>query len=212
MVLWPADSSYDGFMHTHEPWDEVQQAQQYGQNLLRDAAIELRESEHEDFSFMAGWWNDPAWAVLQQRTIKPRPGTPLVEMFAQFSENKPSSGDAGFSIFERGSGTFIGHITLHGGQLPHRAAEMAVMIGPDFVGQGFGTRATALMSGYGFRELGLHRISLCVAAFNQRAIRAYEKAGYTQEGRQREVYFHNGVFHDQVQLSLLAGEYFAQRG
>lgn len=212
MVLGPGKSSYDGSMHTDEPWNDLQQAQQYGERLLRDAAVELRESEPEDFAAMARWWNDPAWAVLQQRIIKPRPETGLMDMFAQWSRNEPNSGDAGFSIFERGTGSFIGHITLHGGQLPHRAAELAVMIGPDFVGQGFGTRATKLMSAYGFRELGLHRISLCVAAFNQRAIKAYENAGYIQEGRQREVYFHDGAFHDQVLLSLLSGEYFARQG
>lgn len=193
-------------------WDELESAQHYGENLLQDAVIELRESEQEDFALMARWWNEPKWAVLQQRTIKPRPQAPLLEMFAQWSRNQPYSGDAGFSIFERGTGTFIGHITVHGGQLPHRAAELAVMIGPEFVGQGFGTRATELMAGYGFRELGLHRIAVNVAAFNPRAIRAYEKAGFIQEGRQREVYFHNGRFHDQVLLSLLAREYFAAAG
>ncbi|MGQ3382116.1 GNAT family N-acetyltransferase [Glutamicibacter sp. TV12E] len=190
-------------------WDSVESAQHYGHALLRDEAIELRESEHPDFAAMAQWWNDPQWAVLQQRTIKPRPEAPLLEMFAQWSENKPSSGDAGFSIFELATGGFIGHITLFGGALPHRAAEMAVMIGPDFVGRGFGTRASKLMAGYGFREMGLHRIGLCVAAFNQRATRAYEKAGFVQEGRQREVYFHNGQFHDQILLSLLSSDYFA---
>ncbi|MGO4296365.1 GNAT family N-acetyltransferase [Glutamicibacter sp. MCAF14] len=199
-------------METSQGWNSIDQAQQYGENLLRDAVIDLRESEQEDFAHMAGWWNDPAWAVLQQRTIKPRPEAPLAEMFAQWSRNIPYSGDAGFSIFERGTGTFIGHITLHGGVLPHRAAELAVMIGPDFVRQGFGTRAIKLMTGYGFRELGLHRISLCVAVFNPRAIRSYEKAGFTLEGRQREVYFHNGQFHDQVLLSLLSHEYFARQG
>lgn len=196
-------------MENSGQWDSVESAQQYGHNLLRDDVIELRESEQSDFAVMTQWWNDPEWAVLQQRTIKPRPEAPLVEMFAQWSENKPYSGNAGFSIFERATGAFIGHITLFGGTLPHRAVEMAVMIGPDFVGQGFGTRASKLMSSYGFRELGLHRIGLCVAAFNPRAIRAYEKAGFVREGRQREVYFHNGQFHDQVLLSLLASDYFA---
>ncbi len=40
--------------------------------------------------------------------------------------------------------------------------------------------------GYGFRELGLHRIGLSVSEFNQAGIRAYEKAGFTVEGRRRE--------------------------
>lgn len=60
MVLGPGKSSYDGSMHTDEPWNDLQQAQQYGERLLRDAAVELRESEPEDLAAMARWWNDPA--------------------------------------------------------------------------------------------------------------------------------------------------------
>ena len=34
---------------------------------------------------------------------------------------------------------------------------------------------------YGFEELSLHKIMLRVFAFNQAAIKAYEKAGFVQE-------------------------------
>ncbi|WP_313813345.1 GNAT family protein [Glutamicibacter sp.] len=196
-------------METNREWKSINEAQGYGSSLLEDDAIVLRESEAEDFAKLSEWWNDPQWAVLQQRVIKPRPGTSLAQMFSSWSENQPNSGDAGFSIFEKATGSFIGHITLYGGVLPHRSSTMAVIIGPTSVGQGLGTRAVKLMTGYGFRELGLHRISLRVASFNTRALKAYEKAGFTLEGRERDSYFHDGAFHDELILGLLDREYFA---
>ena len=35
---------------------------------------------------------------------------------------------------------------------------------------------------YGFRQLGLHKITLRVLEKNKRAIRSYEKAGFKKEG------------------------------
>lgn len=196
------------FMISDAQWEQMDEAQNYGQSLLSDEQLSLREVEPEDLAQFARWWNDPHWAVLQQRIIKPRPAQPIQEMFAHWSENKPHSGEAGFSIFERHTGMLIGHTTLFGGALPHRAAELAIMLDSEQVSRGYGTRAIKLMLGYGFAEMGLNRIGLKVAAFNTRAIRTYEKAGFILEGREREIYFHQGRFHDQLVFSVLARDFF----
>ena len=65
--------------------------------------------------------------------------------------------------------------------------------------------------GYGFRELGLHRIGLSVSEFNQAGIRAYEKAGFTVEGRRRESVLHDGRWYDNVLMSILDYEWAARR-
>lgn len=200
--------SIDG-METNCEWTTGQQAQDYGTTLLEDDAVVLRESEPEDFAVLAPWWNDPRWAVLQQRVIKPRPSQHLADMFASWCVNRPESGKAGFSIFEKATGSLVGHVTLYGGTLPHRAADLSIMIGLEYVDKGLGTRAVKLMCGYGFKELGLHCVALKVAAFNSRAIRAYEKAGFSVEGRERDAYFHDGRFHDALVMGFLDREYFA---
>lgn len=188
----------------------VDQAARYGAQLLQDEMICLRETEAADLDRLAEWWNDPQWAVFQQRVIKPRPAAEVITMMEGWSQNKPFAGDTGFSIFERSSGDLIGHAVLFGATLPQRSAEIALMLTGDRVGQGLGTRATKLMLRYGFEEMGLHRIGLKVAAFNARAIRAYEKAGFIHEGRERDVYFHAGAFHDQILMSVLETDYFAR--
>jgi RimJ/RimL family protein N-acetyltransferase len=68
-----------------------------------------------------------------------------------------------------------------------------------------------IIVGYGFREMGLHRIRLAVAPFNLAGIRAYQKAGFVEEGRRREPVLHDGRWYDEVLMSILDREWAARR-
>ena len=63
---------------------------------------------------------------------------------------------------------------------------------------------------YAFLELNLQRVSLDVFDYNQRAIRSYEKAGFTLEGRQRGVLLREGKRWDLVYMGILREEWLAQ--
>lgn len=52
-----------------------------------------------------------------------------------------------------------------------RCAAVGIALGREHTGRGYGTDAMRIIAGYGFRELGLHRIELGVAAFNSAGIR-----------------------------------------
>lgn len=193
---------------TNAVWKRSQNALDYGSQLLENADVKLRETTAEDLETLAAWWNDPAYAPLQQIVTKPRPAGGLVEMFQEWSLNQPNSGNAGFSVVSAEDGELCGHVTLYGAALPARAAEFAIMIAPKFTGRGLGSAATALMLRYAFEELGLNRVGLKVWSYNDRAIRAYERAGFKKEGARRQAVFHAGRFHDEVLMSVLAEDYF----
>jgi RimJ/RimL family protein N-acetyltransferase len=66
---------------------------------------------------------------------------------------------------------------------------------------------------HAFTRLNLHRVSLSVFSFNERAIRAYRKAGFVAEGRAREAIWRDGRFWDEITMSVLDREWQAlQRG
>ena len=89
----------------------------------------------------------------------------------------------------------------------NRSAEFGIMIGEkSYWGQGYGTEAVRLLSQYGFNTLNLNRIFLRVYEDNLRAIRAYEKAGFTLEGRMRQAEFRHGKYLDVLIMSLLRGD------
>lgn len=81
-------------------------------------------------------------------------------------------------IAARDGGALLGLCGLHA--LPGaRQAELGLFIGdPLDWGKGYGTEATRLLVGYGFRVLGLERIRLEVYEDHAAAIRAYERAGF----------------------------------
>jgi RimJ/RimL family protein N-acetyltransferase len=62
---------------------------------------------------------------------------------------------------------------------------------------------------HAFVRLGLHRVGLSVFAFNERAIRAYRKVGFREEGRLREAIWRDGRYWDELQMGILADEWRA---
>ena len=74
-------------------------------------------------------------------------------------------------------------------------------------GKGFGTDAMRLVLHYAFAELNLARVSLEAFAQNPRAIRSYEKAGFSLEGTQREWARRDGRRWDVVSMGILREDY-----
>ena len=63
------------------------------------------------------------------------------------------------------------------------------------------------MLDYAFSALGLHNVMLRAFAFNERAIRAYVRAGFREIGRRRESHrLGNRVF-DEVLMDCLATDF-----
>lgn len=107
-------------------------------------------------------------------------------------------------------GRLIGEIRLDNVDFNERRASMAIAIlDPELLGKGLGSEAIFLLLRYAFAELQLHRIGIRVLAYNQRPIRAYEKCGFVVEGREREVAFVKGTWHDDVIMGLLEHEFLS---
>src|SRR5262245_5618551 len=111
-------------------------------------------------------------------------------------------------VIERG--TLIGGIRLDRVDLRDRRASLAVGIDDKArLGLGLGREAIMLVLRYAFTVLDLHRVSVRVVAYNTRALRAYEKCGFTVEGREREAAFVDGEWHDDIMLGIVDREYAA---
>lgn len=109
-------------------------------------------------------------------------------------------------------GALIGEARLDRVDMQDRRASFAIGIfDPRSLGRGLGTEAARLVLGYAFEELKLHRISVRVLAYNERAIRSYRKCGFVIEGREREAGLVNGRWHDDVIMGVLEHEFTARR-
>ena len=111
------------------------------------------------------------------------------------------------AVVERATGRCVGEVVLNQWDGPNESCNFRIALAPGAHGRGLGTEATRLICGYGFEKLGLHRISLEVYAFNPRARRAYEKAGFREEGVLRDALRWDGRWVDAAVMSILAGEW-----
>ncbi|MGD9093663.1 MAG: GNAT family protein [Anaerolineales bacterium] len=102
----------------------------------------------------------------------------------------------------------IGFVGLFGIKWNHGEAWLGVGLGDRaYWGKGYGTDAIRLALRYAFNELNLHRVSLDVFEYNQRAIRSYEKSGFTVEGRSRGEILRQGRRWDVITMGILRQEW-----
>jgi RimJ/RimL family protein N-acetyltransferase len=115
------------------------------------------------------------------------------------------------AVTDQATGECVGEAVLNQWDPANQSCNFRILLGPEGRGRGLGTEATRLIVGYGLERLGLHRISLEVYAFNPRARRIYEKAGFRAEGVLRESLRYNGSWIDATAMSVLASEWAAAR-
>ncbi|WP_427894730.1 GNAT family N-acetyltransferase [Kribbella sp. GL6] len=111
------------------------------------------------------------------------------------------------TIVDKASGVAVGEAVLNQWDPDNQSCSFRILIGPAGQNRGLGSEATRLIVGYGIEKLGLHRISLGVYAFNPRAQRAYEKAGFKREGVLRDALLWDGEWVDEIVMSVLAPEW-----
>ncbi len=103
-------------------------------------------------------------------------------------------------------GTAAGSATLFDFDLLARHAEAGINLERSARGRGIGTAAIIQLVEFGFVRHNLRRIHLQAISSNVAAIRAYEKAGFVSEGRQRQHAWVRGTYEDIVRMGILRSE------
>jgi RimJ/RimL family protein N-acetyltransferase len=115
-------------------------------------------------------------------------------------------------VVDHATGQYVGEVVLNEWEPGNSSCNFRTLIGPAGRDRGLGTEALRLIVGYGFEQLGLHRISLEVYAFNPRARHVYEKAGFVAEGVLREALRYGDGWIDATVMSILDHEWARHRG
>jgi RimJ/RimL family protein N-acetyltransferase len=101
----------------------------------------------------------------------------------------------------------VGVCTLEGIDPRPRTAVLGIWVSEAQWDQGYGTDAVRTACRFAFDEMNLQRVGLQVYETNPRAIRAYEKAGFREEGRLRRAHFIGGRLVDVIVMGCLADEF-----
>ncbi|HEX3490750.1 MAG TPA: GNAT family protein [Streptosporangiaceae bacterium] len=187
---------------------DVSSAFEYGDSVLVGQRVRLRGLRDDDLADLARWEMDPGRMATLSGWVVPPSEAAGRERVAKWSANDKD--DVGFSIETLDDPpVLVGNVGLWGARPKDRCATLGIALGREHIGRGYGTDATRVIVAYGFREMGLHRIQLAVAPFNPAGIRAYQKAGFVEEGRHRQAVLHDGRWYDEVLMSILDHEFAA---
>jgi len=101
------------------------------------------------------------------------------------------------------AGELMGVINLRPSRR-HRSGHLGYWIGAAFRNQGFTTEAVRHLMLFAFQTLELHRVHTACLATNSASARVLEKAGLAPEGRSKQAFLKDGVFHDLLLFGAVA--------
>ena len=155
---------------------------------LEKTRIVLRLQRHEEI--LSRWRYEGEYAFYNAR-----------EPFRAEHPDQPVGEDA-FVCLDPAGGV-LGHVsygpdgqipTVEGYGYPEDALDVGLGLRPDLCGRGLGAEFTARCLRFGRERYGADKFRLSVAAFNERAIGCYRKAGFSVECEVTHSIFHNKFY------------------
>lgn len=171
--------------------------------LIQDDTIGLVPFEAHHSDLYLDWVNHEEYARLLGRSI---PVTRL-EHDNWYRSQMSASNSVFFAVETIEGGNYLGNVWLHNIHWVNRNAELRILLGaPNAGGKGYGTRACRLLLRFAFEKLGLNKVYLYVSSVNPRAARAFEKAGFSEEGTLHQEFFVDGQFVNVKRMACFRGE------
>lgn len=127
----------------------------------------------------------------------------LDESMKEMAERQPTA--VHFTVYDREDDEPVGTASLMEVNHMLGRARFGILLG-ERRGRGLGGEATRLVLDWGFTVLGLHNVLLEVMPWNERAIRAYERAGFRRVGVRRGALISMGARCDELLMDAIAPE------
>ena len=130
----------------------------------------------------------------------------FVNRFLQWQEEEPRR-LVQLTIALQGDNTLIGNCGIRRKPDNDWEADIGYELDPRHWGKGYATESAKALVDYGFKELGLSRLSSWCIADNTPSVRVLERLGFRQEGRLRRNEFFKGRWWDTLLYALLRDEW-----
>ena len=167
----------------------------------------LREFGEDDWRAVLDYQRDPLYLrYYPWEDRSEADARAFVEMFREWQWELPRRRFQ-LAITLREDGRLIGNCGIRRKLDNEWEAELGYELSPQFWGHGYATEAARAMVNFGFRELGLQRISSWCIADNVASARLLERLGFLKEGKLRSNEFFKGRWWDTLLYALLADEW-----
>ena len=168
--------------------------------MLHGERVVLRALEREDLPAVAGFRND--LEVESRASDEPPLPTPLSVVQQRYDERRVRS-DGGTWLAVTVDGEVVGDCSVHTVDTYARTCHLGVALGRPHWGKGYGTDTVRTLVQYCFTHLNMRKVSLEVLADDPRAVGAYRRAGFVEEGRFVAQTWHAGRYHDVLRMAVM---------
>jgi [ribosomal protein S5]-alanine N-acetyltransferase len=147
------------------------------------------------------WLNDPEVNRYLESRFYPH----TLDTLRNFVSSKIGDTDSPFfAIIVKDGDRHIGNIKIGPINYIHRFGDVGLLIGEkDCWNKGYGSEAIRLVVKYAFKILNLHKLTAGFYENNVQSIKAFQKAGFVQEGIRKSQYFVEGKYVDDVLLGVV---------
>jgi RimJ/RimL family protein N-acetyltransferase len=175
--------------------------------------VRLRRLETKDVASFFPHWNS---YKLRQYLPTPLPSSPddMTDYIQSANEGFTKRKSFTFGIETLDTNKLVGIVNLVNVSWISHNAEIGILaiFDPEGWGKGYGSDAMKVLLDMAFSVLNLHSVYLWVAGFNERAIKFYEKIGFVNTGKLREMAYRNGKRYDVVTMDILRPEFVEKYG
>lgn len=180
---------------------ETELIEQYMKRFLTGSKVALRKMTPMDYEDYASIED-----IMQSRLLM-NDGIPFPPTNADhmkfLSEISSEKDDYMFGIELKEDKLFIGTIAVYLVDWHNSTCHVGISIGPEHQGKGYGTDAMKVLLDFIFNYMNVNKVKLQVFGYNKKAIRSYEKCGFSIEGTLKEELFRFGKYHDIFVMGLL---------
>ena len=147
------------------------------------------------------WMNNPEVTQFLESRFQPN----SLEKLREYVDQKLADPDNLFlAIVSKKGDRHIGNVKLGPISWAHRTAEIGILVGEkDCWGKGYATEVIRLVSEFAFRTLNLEKLTAGCYKGNQGSVKAFLKAGFSQEGVRKSQFFSEGNRVDNILLGLV---------
>jgi len=171
--------------------------------VLQGHHVRLRAVEREDLPRLHELFDDDLELITRSSDSPPRP-VPLAELEQRFDERLEEPDATGMRFAIELDEELIGECGLHFIDHYRRSCHLGIVLGREYWAKGLGQDAVRTLVGFAFRDLNMHKVGLEVLADDERAVGAYRKVGFVEEGRLRDHSWFEGAFHDALVMAIIS--------
>jgi RimJ/RimL family protein N-acetyltransferase len=177
---------------------------------LRTERLVLRPFEPQDFAAYAGWHG---LGEVYRYLYAPVPGPEVIRAKFEALLTAPFAADGDalrLAVLPRSGDQPMGEVMLRITSLAALQGEFGYIFAPEAGGKGYATEAVATLLGFGFGQVGFHRLFALLDPENTGSVRVVERLGLRRDAHLVQNDRFDGRWGDEFVYAMLRAEWKAR--